>query len=66
VSASLAVTMLLAMCCGLPLDTRHQLYFGDRGTVRNVTSASAPTCYVCSSSGSYGTGDSRSMPGRRR
>lgn len=65
VAASLAVTMFLSVTCGLPLATRHQIYLADRGTVRNVTSVPAPTCFVCSKEGAFGRGDRRQLPWRR-
>lgn len=64
--ASLSVTMLLAMACGFPLGSRHQIYLADRGVVRNVTAEKSPDCYVCSAIGAYGKGERWTVPWRRR
>jgi molybdopterin-synthase adenylyltransferase len=63
--ASLATTMLLSAACGFPLSSRHQLYFADKGTVRNVAGTSNDRCFVCSASGAAGRGNRWSMPWRR-
>ncbi len=56
--ASLAVTMLLATVCGIPVSGRYLLYNGMASTLRNVRAGANPSCYICSRSGSFARGDS--------
>jgi molybdopterin/thiamine biosynthesis adenylyltransferase len=63
--ASLAVTMLLAVVCGVPVKARHLLYNGIASALRSVRAEPDPTCYVCSRSGSFARGDAWPLLGRQ-
>jgi molybdopterin/thiamine biosynthesis adenylyltransferase len=56
--SSLAVTMLLAMVTGVPMEARHVLYNAIASTMRAVYAAPQADCFVCSRSGSFARGDS--------
>ncbi len=64
VVASMAVTMFLSATVGLPMNSRHQIYLADRGTVRSVESVPIPHCIVSSKEGALGRGDLWSLPWR--
>ena len=56
--ASLAVTMLLSVICGVPVSARHLLYNALGSVLRTVRAQPDPECYICSRSGSFARGDS--------
>jgi molybdopterin/thiamine biosynthesis adenylyltransferase len=56
--ASLAVTMLLSIVSGVPIDARHILYNALNSALRHVRATPDPNCYICSRSGSFARGDS--------
>lgn len=62
--SSMAVTMLLGVYAGVPVDSRYQLYDAMRGVVRSVSGSPAYDCVTCSLRGAFGRGDSWPLPGR--
>ena len=46
--ASLAVTMLLSVVCGVPVGGRHLLYNARASVLRTVRAQADPNCYICS------------------
>ncbi len=56
--ASLAVTMLLSVVCGVPVSARHVLYNALASVLRTVRAQPAANCYICSRSGSFARGES--------
>jgi molybdopterin/thiamine biosynthesis adenylyltransferase len=63
--ASLSVTMLLAVVCGVPSGGRHLLYNGLTSVLRTVRAQADSRCYICSRAGSFARGDSWPLLGRR-
>jgi molybdopterin/thiamine biosynthesis adenylyltransferase len=55
--ASLAVTMLLSMVCGIPVTARYLLYNAVSSLLRTVRGQADPNCYICSRAGSFARGD---------
>lgn len=62
---SLAVTMLLGIVAGAPIDSTHVIYNARASTLRSVRSASQPECFICSKKGVHGWGDMRGLFTRR-
>jgi len=62
--ASLGVSMFLAVVAGMPLQPRHLVYLGERGSVRPVQSTPRSDCIVCSTNGSLARGDLSPLPWR--
>ena len=56
--ASLSVTMLLSVVCGVPVSARHILYNALASVMRTVRANPTANCYICSRSGSFAHGDS--------
>jgi molybdopterin-synthase adenylyltransferase len=63
--ASLAVSMFLGMVTGAPFEARLQIYDGINGTIRPTSASRDEACYVCSSRGALGRGDSWPLPTRQ-
>jgi molybdopterin/thiamine biosynthesis adenylyltransferase len=63
--ASLAVTMLLSVVCGIPGKARHLLYNGITSVLRTVRAEPSANCYVCSRSGAFARADSWPLFGRQ-
>ncbi len=63
--ASLSVTMLLSVACGVPMEGRYLLYDAKLSSLRRAHSQPDPDCHVCSRSGAFARGDSWPLPGRR-
>ena len=63
--ASLAVTMFLSVVAGVPGAGRHLLYNALASSVRSVRGAPEPRCFVCSSVGALGRGDSWPLNARQ-
>jgi molybdopterin-synthase adenylyltransferase len=63
--ASLAVTMLLSVVCGIPVSARHILYNAIASVLRTVRACPDAKCYICSRSGSFARGDSWPLLGRQ-
>lgn len=61
---SLGITMLISYVTQLPMIARQQIYQGEKGVVRVVSSSSFHSCIVCSNDGALGRGDLWSMPWR--
>lgn len=59
--SSLAVTMFMAITIGVPSEGRYVLYDARSPTLRAVTAASNPSCYICSKSGVLGRADARAL-----
>lgn len=66
VVASLAVTMLLSVVCGVPGDARHIIYNGLKPSLRKARAASKAGCYICSKTGCLGRGDDWPLFARHR
>jgi hypothetical protein len=64
-AASLAVTMLLSVICGIPVNARHVLYNALASVLRTVRAQPSAACYICSRSGSLARGDSWPLLGRQ-
>lgn len=62
--ASLATTMFMAVCMGLPSKARHLIYDGLKGSVREVATKQTPDCYICSTIGYLGCGSTAPLLGR--
>lgn len=62
--SSLAVTMLLAVVAGIPMQARHVLYNAITSTMRAVRATPKDDCYVCSRRGAFARGDSWPIFGR--
>jgi len=58
---SIAVTMFLAMIVGVPSDGRHILYNARNPSIRVVSFARNPNCYICSSRGVLARGDTQGL-----
>jgi molybdopterin/thiamine biosynthesis adenylyltransferase len=56
--ASLAVTMLLSVVCGIPVSGRYLLYNAVSSRLRTAQVQYDPDCYICSRSGAFARGDS--------
>lgn len=65
-TASLAVTMFLAVVTGMPIDARHQRLRLETGQVVRVEVPCQPGCPVCGRMGAQGRGDAWPAPGRGR
>jgi len=63
--ASLAVTMLLSVVCGIPVNARHVVYNALASTLRSVRAGASSQCYICSRAGSFALGDSWPLLGRQ-
>ena len=63
--ASLAITMLLSVVCGIPVNARHLVYNALASTLRSVRADAGPQCYICSCAGSFALGDSWPLLGRQ-
>jgi molybdopterin-synthase adenylyltransferase len=63
--ASLAVTMLLSIVCGIPVNARYLLYNALGSVLRTVRAESDPNCFICSRSGSFARGDAWPILGRQ-
>jgi molybdopterin/thiamine biosynthesis adenylyltransferase len=55
---SFAVTMLLSVVAGVPIDARHILYNALATVIRHIRADPDPNCYICSRSGSFARGNS--------
>ena len=55
--ASIAITMLLSIITGIPVNSRHILYNAINSVLRNVRANPDPNCFICSRSGSLARGD---------
>lgn len=62
---SLAVTMLLGIVAGVPVDSTHLIYNAMRSSLRPVKGSAQPICFICSKEGSLGWGDDRSLFARQ-
>ena len=58
---SIAMTMFLAMTVGVPSNGRHVLYDARVPSLRTVSFARNPNCYICSSRGVLARGDLQSL-----
>jgi molybdopterin-synthase adenylyltransferase len=58
---SIAMTMFLAMTVGVPSGGRHILYDVRSPSLRVVSFARNPNCYICSSRGVLARGDSQPL-----
>jgi molybdopterin/thiamine biosynthesis adenylyltransferase/proteasome lid subunit RPN8/RPN11 len=58
---SLAMTMFLAMTVGVPSDGRHVLYDARSPSLRAVSFAKNPNCYICSPRGVLALGDTQPL-----
>jgi molybdopterin-synthase adenylyltransferase len=55
--ASMAITMFLAISVGVPSEGRYVLYDARLPSLRAVSFACNPDCYICSSKGALARGD---------
>jgi molybdopterin/thiamine biosynthesis adenylyltransferase len=62
--SSLAVTMLLAVVAGIPMQARHVLYNAITSVMRPVRATPKDDCYVCSRRGALARGESWPIFGR--
>jgi molybdopterin/thiamine biosynthesis adenylyltransferase len=58
---SLAMTMFLAMTVGIPSDGRHILYNARLPSLKSVSYARDPECYICSSRGVLARGNTEPL-----
>jgi len=58
---SMAVTMFLAISIGVPSEGRYLLYDARLPSLRVVSFACNPDCYICSSKGALARGDSQPL-----
>ncbi len=58
---SIAMTMFLAMTVGVPSGGRHVLYDARSPSLRAVSFARNPNCYICSPRGVLARGDSQQL-----
>jgi molybdopterin-synthase adenylyltransferase len=58
---SMAMTMFLAMSVGVPSEGRHVLYDARVPSLRGVSFARNPNCYICSPRGVLAKGDAQSL-----
>jgi len=63
--SSLAVTMLLAVVCRIPVPARHLLYNALTSTLRAARAVPNEKCFVCSPAGSFARGDGWPLLGRQ-
>jgi hypothetical protein len=62
--AGMAVSMFMAAVTSVPMRARHQIILFDSGAVKPIENTPDPECFVCSSRGFLGRGDSWPSPGR--
>lgn len=62
---SLAVSMLLGIAAGAPIDATHVIYNACTSTLRPVSTKPQPDCFICSRKGVLGWGDGRPLFTRR-
>ncbi|EQD39274.1 UBA/THIF-type NAD/FAD binding protein, partial [mine drainage metagenome] len=62
---SLAVSMLLGIVAGAPIDATHVIYNACGSTLRSVRSKARPDCFICSKMGVLGWGDGQLLFTRR-
>lgn len=62
---SLAVSMLLGIAAGAPIDATHVIYNACTSTLRPVSTKAQPDCFICSRKGVLGWGDGRPLFTRR-
>jgi molybdopterin-synthase adenylyltransferase len=58
---SLAMTMFMAMTVGIPSEGRHVLYNARLPSLKSVSYARNPDCYICSSRGALARGDTQPL-----
>jgi molybdopterin-synthase adenylyltransferase len=58
---SLAVSMLLGVVAGAPIDATHVIYNARASTLRSVQGTPRPDCFICSTNGVLARGDSRPL-----
>ena len=58
---SLAISMLLGIVAGAPIDATQVIYNARASTLRSVQGTSRPDCFICSPTGSLARGDSRPL-----
>ena len=58
---SLAISMLLGIVAGAPIDATHVIYNACASTLRSVRTKAQPDCFICSRKGVLGWGDSRPL-----
>ena len=58
---SLAVSMLLGIAAGAPIDATHVIYNACASTLRPVSTKAQPDCFICSRKGVLGWGDGRPL-----
>jgi molybdopterin/thiamine biosynthesis adenylyltransferase len=62
---SLAVSMLLGIVAGAPIDTTHLVYNARASSLRSVRGEPQPDCFICSPKGTLSRGDSRPLLTRK-
>ena len=62
---SLAVSMLLGIVTGVPIDATHLIYNAGASTLRSVRGTAQVGCFMCSRDGAVAWGDDRPMFTRR-
>ena len=58
---SLAVSMLLGIVAGAPIDATQVIYNARASTLRSVRGTSSSDCFICSTKGILGWGDGRAL-----
>ena len=58
---SLAMSMLLGIVAGAPIDATHVIYNACASTLRSVRTLAQPDCFICSRNGVLGWGDGRPL-----
>ena len=60
-AVSLAVTMFLGVITAAPIEGRYMLYNAKAGTLRSARSHAQPDCFICSTAGVRGKGDTQAL-----
>jgi len=63
--ASLAITMLLSIVTGIPVNARHLLYNAKNSLLRTVRATPSTNCFICSKSGALARGDAWPLQARQ-
>ncbi len=63
--ASIAVSMMLSVVAGTPMNPRHILFNGITLAVRPIRATPDPSCFICSVNGSLSQGDAWPLMARR-